>query len=48
MDLIESADDNVAYRAAKDALDRLGIGTEHAEQSDRVTVIINDAEWRPN
>jgi hypothetical protein len=48
MDLIESADDNVAYRAAKDALDRLGIGTEHAEQSDRVTVIINDSEWRPN
>jgi hypothetical protein len=46
-ELIDEMDPNVALRASKEVLAMGGVGAE-VDRGERVTVIINDAEWRPN
>lgn len=45
-ELIDCALPNVSLGAVKLAMDKIGLGK--SEEEDRVTVVINGAEWRPN
>ncbi len=45
-DLVDSNDDQIALRAAKEVLTIGGVGAEHTA-GERVTVVIRDSQWTP-